>query len=488
MQFNKKQLVLAVASVLAAGSVYAQPALAAVDISANPVNTVKFAQEIKTTPPATLINTGSGLNLASKTNYAMSAAEVRFARFGCSSNMKFDTGSTVSVATSTNGGNPVSVGNINGLGTNAIFFSLTAGTGTLGVPSDTLLTISGGRTVSSTSPDVECTFALYDDPSNAGNGGELGRIPGSVSTGIYIDFTPGLVMAVTPLTQTADVEATPVFSKFLNNSTGPVPIGYLTSTVPTAVNGIDGLPLQIEDLLKFSSSSFTFNGDFSARGTVIVAYNDGSSSGMNCASTLSATGTITDTTATFAYPAGITGNDAATFTLCYTVTGTEEIPVATYDLSATLASTEEYTVPTPFIGNRFGNINHNGTELQAPFVQTPEGWNNSRVVLTNKGTLPRPYSIRVLVPSSQSAPPLGAAATGTLAAGSTTVLPVRDIVTFNSTVPYGTLIATVAAPESEIDGLYQVANPQRGLTNYVLSRPAPSPIVVPSRPEASPSK
>ena len=202
-----------------------------------------------------------------------------------------------------------------------------------------------------------------------------------------------------------------------------------------------------------------------------------------------ASGTVNDTTATFTYDSSIPGNEA-TFTLCYTVTGSAEIPIATYDLTANLVSASGYTVPTPFIGNPFGFIDHNGAELQAPFVQTPEGWNNSRLVLTNKGTLPRPYSIRVLVPSSQSAPPLGAAATGSLAAGSTTVLKVTDIVTFNTSVPYGTLIVTVAAPDNEIDGLYQVANPQRGLTNYVLSRPAPSPIVVPSRsrPEDSPPK
>jgi hypothetical protein len=65
----------------------------------------------------------------------------------------------------------------------------------------------------------------------------------------------------------------------------------------------------------------------------------------------------------------------------------------------------------------------------------------------------------------------GAAASGTLAANSTTIVDLPALVTGTgfTTAPRGTLLVTVNGPSSAIDGLYQITNPATGaISNHTL--------------------
>ena len=113
------------------------------------------------------------------TNYSLSPNEVRQLRVELSSG-KFATGTVVSASGAAAGS--CTVGAINGDGTNAIFFSLTAGSA--GCDSAATFTVNPGGTstagsavtnVSSTST-IQATYSMYDTPSEAQAGGTYGRI------------------------------------------------------------------------------------------------------------------------------------------------------------------------------------------------------------------------------------------------------------------------------------------------------------------------
>ena len=109
----------------------------------------------------------------------------------------------------------------------------------------------------------------------------------------------------------------------------------------------------------------------------------------------------------------------------------------------------------------------NGTELQAPLAQIPNGW-LSRLVLTNTGSQARPYTIRVM--TEEGVTVSTGTLSGTVPANGTKVI--DDLSTVFSGNNRATLVVNVAGPTNQIQGLYQVVNPDKGsVSNHVLVRP-----------------
>ena len=138
-------------------------------------------------------------------------------------------------------------------------------------------------------------------------------------------------------------------------------------------------------------------------------------------------------------------------------------------LNPVAANPTVYAV-SPISNVYVGQIVRNGTVLQAPLVNVPGGW-YSRLVLTNTGSLDRDYEITV---QGEDGNTIGTAnLTGTVPAGKTLVIDdLKEVLTSFSGAPRATIIVTVAGPNNQIQGLYQIVNPDKGsISNHVLVRP-----------------
>ncbi|MBW8368821.1 MAG: hypothetical protein K0M70_13300 [Arenimonas sp.] len=128
---------------------------------------VPVAEELILPPERLLANPSNRLTINTEIGYAFSPGEVRYARLSCPG-AEFTTASVVDFT-----GDPSNtIGSVNGLGSDAIFFSITAGA-TPVVATDGF-SVNGTRTVGSQA-DVDCTYGLYDFPSQAQAGGPTGR-------------------------------------------------------------------------------------------------------------------------------------------------------------------------------------------------------------------------------------------------------------------------------------------------------------------------
>ncbi|HAI58561.1 MAG TPA: hypothetical protein DCM32_01605 [Xanthomonadaceae bacterium] len=464
MTLNKKILAAAIV-----GGLFAANAQAQVNLAANPAAPVTFASELAVpTAGLTLTNVSNALDLTTPLGYSFSEGEVRFVRIECASNIRFATGSGVT----TNSG--ALVGAINGLGTNAITFSIT---GAAGNPSPTngatTITVGGNRTITSTAGG-DCTYGLYDQPSQAQAGGTAGRI--ATRTGAYIQFRTSFTLTATPVGAVANVEATPSFSRFLSaaptNSVGTGSLGVVTFALRTPAPLIaNGTAVTLATVLG-AASNHTIAGDFANAANADGTFTGTALTRVFFAPNADCTGTpinasvVTATSARFD-----TGATAVPgLSLCYAPRSGVAIPVSTYAQTFNAVSADPANYSVASLGPvALGSITRNGTSLQAPLVQVPTGW-LSRVVLTNTGSVARPYTISAQTEAGTTAV-AGTAATGTVPANGTLVLSTTDIATFTGQ-PRGTLNVTVAGPTNDIQGLYQIVNPASGsISNHVMVRP-----------------
>src|SRR5690606_27510372 len=120
----------------------------------------------------------------------------------CSPNLLFDSGSVVSMT-----GSAASIGSINGLGTNVLTFSVTSTTPGDLIEEDDTFEINGDHAITGTNAPVNCAVALYDQPSQAQNGGTAGLIQNTGFQGPYIAFAPALRFLTTPYEAVANVES-----------------------------------------------------------------------------------------------------------------------------------------------------------------------------------------------------------------------------------------------------------------------------------------
>ena len=436
-----------------------------------PTAPVTYAEEIDATPgsPVALDNAAGELNLTAALGYNFSPDENRYARFECPG-VVFAADATAEYV----GGGSASVGAVNGLNSDAVYVSITAHDA--GVDADGLLTITGGRAITGTDP-VNCTYGLYDFPSQAAGGGSAGRV--ATVSGPYLAFAPSTVLTSTGRTAVADVEADPPFSAFVPGgatTAGTAALADLQYALATpAPLAPDGIPVTLADLHATGADGtrIVAEGDFSA-----VANADGSFtgaardrvylSGDDASCTLAGGIAASALDATQAqFPVGATATDTL---LCLVPLDGTPIPVADYTARLLAVSADPATYTAHGIGPLdAGAIIRNGAQLQAPLVQVPEDW-VSRVALTNTGGIDRPYVIAVMGEPGNA---IGTAnLTGVVPARGTVVIDLEDVLVSFSGQPWATLTVTVAGPNAQIQGVYQIVNPANGsISNETMVRP-----------------
>ena len=384
-------------------------------------------------------------------SYNFSANEVRYGRFSCTGDVEL---SNISVATTSV---LVALGAVNGNGTNTIFFSMT------GDPAITAADPTEADTVTVTADvelnsknDVDCEFALYDLPSQAQAGGSAGLVINSGTDGYktWITRESGFVFATDPngITQAVANVEDPAGAYFgFVGGGNPVPFGNLTFEAVPGVLDADLFPINLLDIFD-TDSTVTVEGDMSA-----------------------ATGIGDDATFTIA---PVVGN-VATFdafdtagvgSIYYFQTGTDPIQASEY--TATLHAVVNAGYEVDDVGPiHIGDILRNGTQIQAPLVQIPAGW-LSRVALTNTGNVDREYEMSVMGEDGVTGTLTGG--TGIVPAGGTVVVDLPDVLSFD-VGSRGTINVNVAAPDNQIQGLYQIVNPEKGsISNHVMVRPGTS--------------
>lgn len=477
MSLNKKILAAAIVSGLFATTAQAQVTLSGAGTTAP--RTIASEIVASTGTPATITNTANVLNIITPLSYAFSNGEVRYVRVECSSNVRI---ATNSAAAYTDGGLPgatgtVSLGAVNGLGTNAISFSVTATAAGVGDTATDIFTVTGDRLITSTAA-ASCTYGLYDQPSQAAAGGTTGRI--ATTTGQYLTPQSGYTYTTTPNTSTANVEASPAFTRFVSaaptNSTTIAQLAGITFDARTGTQlNVGGVDVSLADLFATGATGTNISvaGDFTAAQNADGTYTGGALGRVFLASDAACTTSVLSAAALSATAArfNVGATAAAGQFLCMTTLGNVAIPVADYTstLNAVAASATYAPVSTGPLAS--GNIIRNGTQLQAPLAQVPTGW-LSRMVLTNTGSADRPFTITVFGETGNT---IGTAnLTGTVPANGTIVRDLTTVLTSFTTgqAPRATLNVTVAGPNSQIQGLYQIVNPASGsISNHVMVRP-----------------
>ncbi|MBT9503667.1 MAG: S8 family serine peptidase [Burkholderiaceae bacterium] len=153
---------------------------------------------------------------------------------------------------------------------------------------------------------------------------------------------------------------------------------------------------------------------------------------------------------------------------------------AIFDLGSSAASVKGlYLTSSPATGSVSNlallapsSLGSSPTTLMMPWFSTTPGY-NSQFFLLNRGDSPAPYSVTVLNEPG-NAPTLGTT-TGTIPARSQLVVDARSIVTSFPGATRGAAIFTIQAPNSQIAGAYQIANPSTGsVSNTAMIGPSTS--------------
>jgi len=422
---------------------------------------VLVANELIIPPGRTIPNTGA-LNINTEIDYSFSPGEVRYARFHCPG-LEFEPGATVTYT-----GDPSNlIGAVNGIGTDAIYFSITAGA--TPVVADDMLSVDGDRTLTSKDP-IDCTYGLYDFPSQAQAGGAAGRV--ATTSGAYVRFGESTALRVDNFNEAvANVESPdPAYHLFVT-APGTTAFGGETSQIGefsvgtvNTINGtpqpitVTGLPVTPAELWSTDTTLAVF-GDFGTSGLVYFSFDP------DCSSLAAAFDGWNDSVAVY----GGWNFEIVNLFVCY-YTNFEPIRASLFDVALVTDSADPSLYDVPALGPlALGEIVRNGTELQAPLAQIPGGW-LSRLVLTNTGSVDRLYQVEVFGETGNTISTDNLS--GVVEANSTLVVDLDTMLTGFTGLPRATLNVTVAAPNNTIQGLYQIVNPDSGsISNHVMVRP-----------------
>lgn len=472
-KFALKSVVLAVGA-LAGASAFA----AAVNLDASSPVSIKYAAE-KTIGATQLLEDGVAADqTASVALGASFGADVTaYIRVDLSSNATFTGSPAISAtgvvcATGAAGAAATSSVSQGGNGQSYVIFALSpaatqclSAAGTVTIDTDT--GASSGITVTDKN-NVTMTYRLFETLTAAANPASNNTLKTKAAT--YISWANALAVTVTPSANaTADVAAT---------------TGSYTNFTPTGITKLaeigvaltahalpDGTAVAAGDILE-DTTKITWTGDFTgARSTGATPYDANAIGrvtlrGANCAAAATTfTGTKTLNATTMVIPE-VAAADLATHSLCYAPSTAFEIVPADYSVTVDLTAKTGFAVSDKT--DAAGKVVRNGVRMVAPLVQTTPGF-LSRLVMTNTGSAARAYTVSAVSEDGVTVVLSGAGASGTLAAGKTTVIDLPSVSTITGATRTS-LVVTVNAPQSEIDGLYQIVNPANGaISNHLLS-------------------
>ena len=415
--------------------------------------------------------------------FNMGAGTTAYARITCNAGpteFKFPSDITVSYTDSADvakGGYTTSAVNL-GPTANALIVSIVRDAGgTAGLNTDRLnLDTATGFSLAKNVDKFDCTYALYDTAGDAVNGTTSNKIyTGTPETFVIRQPAYSLVVA-SEKTLTANVTPPAVAGAVAYSQFVIDPVNGVTLNGPNALAtgvkadlaagtvNLAGTSVGLASLASSQTFKLTTVENVSLAGLSFLLDASATCDGAG-AGDLAGTPNAANTEVTFAQtPAAGTA-----YTLCVTSEGTETvaIPRAQFQMSVT---------PTPVAGSTIsskgpvnsGKIVYNGVTLIASIVQNT-GANDflGRVFITNKGTVARTYNVEVYNDAGQVVNTI----TGTLAAKTMNAI-AADSLFPAGVARRGSVYFNINAPDSDIEGIYQIVNPTKGsISNAQLVRP-----------------
>lgn len=481
MKFNKKVLAAAILGAIAvSGSAFAAPLTVTPKI---------YAKEIKATAAAPVVLTGDVAEW--EIGYNFTNNEVKYVRAELSGPAIFTAGTTTNMAAGADGVDFVT-GAVNGAGTKVLSFAIANDPATPIVigdeTADTLLSL-GNISITGTDGPISLTVSLYDQASQAQNGGDLGRITSaSYDTTQVASFADSFQLTTTATNQNvADVVADPSFTLFdaAASDDATTLIGTQATGLAVVVKDpdgpagpqtaplkIDGTAIAIGDVIGTAGNArWQIAGDFSFAEDVAAGATDPflPNVDLNGVNVTAANYSASAGTARWTYTAGgVAGN------FLVTVDGDTKIPEAAYTASLitpanSLAAAYNAPVIAPISA---GTIVRNGAEMRAPFVQVPPAF-QSRLVLNNYSNQDVDYEISVLGEDGNTITTDAAKLKGTIKANSVFVIDeLNTVLTGFTGDKRGAISVALGATDANVEGLYQILNRNAGVvTNYTLVRP-----------------
>lgn len=420
---------------VAIAAAFSSQAFAVVDLDATtPVKPV-FAKEtfltgdkstVSSVDYYTVVGAANILDITSKMGVGMNTSQKMFVRvdvanalFATAPSLASLVGGAISSATIAQGGS----------GSSYVVFEVTAGA--TKVQADTVTVTVPDLKLNSNFTGTAYTFTVYETLTAAVNNGTslyAKSLAGAVTV------ASGLKQSLTSTTATADVEA--AFKKFTSGATLAA-AGKIDVSVDAATFNRAGTTTVLADIA--TAGALKITGDFSLTGA-------GSAYEMS-ASTACTVGTAVTVDSGKAFATTTFAVAAAKPYLCITIPTAADkvIPESAYNAALTYtAVTNAAFAPAVFSG-KMGEVVRNGTTVQVPYLTTFADY-NQRLVLVNRGSADVAYSITFTPDVATGATATaGAAATGTLKAGKTTVLKATDVVTIAGSTRTAATVAIVSA-------------------------------------------
>jgi hypothetical protein len=398
--FYMKKFVLAAMAAAAAASFSGSALAGLVDLSGVAPVPDTYASELVTAGTTVV----SGTQVETDLGFGVSPTQTRFIRYDLT-NATFAAGLTaanLTVAGVVAADIVLSSGGT--AGSSTVIFQITAGAA--GSPVDGAVRLALGAAPVGVVPTalapIDVTYRLYETAAAAvAGGGHLAQDSGTI-----IRFATAVGLTATPNTNTANVEASPSYAKFLP----AVPPGIPTTTlaeigkVSLGTNGAlkpDGFPVALTDILA-AGTALTLTGTdltaaTAATGLSLIPVGGCVAGGGGIPVT-----SRTATTVSFGLPAPFALTDAS---LCFEVPAANTTPIAAQSFSADVAPVPAAGVPMPDVpAVTAGTFVRNGTILKAAFADTTNAAGVSMAAhMTNLGNVPAPYTVRCLLTTNSVA-------------------------------------------------------------------------------------
>lgn len=396
----KKFTLAAITAAVAMG--WTGTALAVVDLT-NGTGSVPYAVELVTNNVTTL----SGVTTTNKLGFGVSAGQTRFVRYDLTnSTFAAAVAAGALVLTPTAASNTV-VSQGGGIGGNFVIFQITADLALGADQADNVGFDPGILKVTDKSGSATFKYSLYESAAAAQAGGAAGLL--STAMAAVATFPSGLTYAT--VTNSTQAEVTTLYTQFNNGVTTTLAkIGSVTYAPNTSVyDPATGLPQVPGNMVKYTAAGTKLvltGADLTAaaaNGLYLAAV------GNTCNPASGIVGTNrTSTTVDFVIDANNVGSSTGTppnigQDICFQATGANAIAAQDFTVAATVVPAAG-TSTTSQAAVAAGTFTRNGTILKAAFADTTTASGVGMAVhLVNTSSIPAPYTVRCLLPTTSVA-------------------------------------------------------------------------------------
>ena len=456
IQSNKNVLRMAVLATLTVGSFAANAAL--VDVVGAAFSPAQVANEMPITGIVLTANANQLRAGSAITSFAPSTGQNLLMSVTLNNGATFKTAPVAACIDATAGNSAAGTLNLGGAGSNQAVFTVDFNAVSAAITAGATLT----RCYVSAA-DLNVTGAHAD--VNMSISYTYGTLASSVASGTLVQFQNSLADSVVAGTD----KVANVVSGFVTLS-GAVTlltagtISWVTDATAASTATNLATLMVLGDALGVGSGSITVAGTSlvasKVTGGVWLETNGCTNAGAGLAT---AAGGVTPVTFTGLTAANLS---AGTTNVCVSFDGVTAIPAGSITAQVGGTAKTGYSLPAT-TALTLMSITRNGTTLVAPLVNVPAGW-ISRLVLVNRGSSAANYAVTATGETGNTVTLTGAAASGSIAAGTTSVVDLSGLVTTTGSARTS-LSVTVDGVSSNIDGLYQIVNSAAGsISNYAL--------------------